>query len=975
MAEVTLSRLTHDVCQNTYKDLHALLDSLGDLPEDRRCAKLVDFFLKMRHRFARLLVAVRWFMSYSAFHSSASATRQLASARSTVFTTDADTLFMVSNVARGAAAQPSAVQEAAEVLGASAHFARIPRIIETSIGLETSADVHTIDGSDDETSNESRTFEPIERLRAATRYLIESSLPNGVTLMKTPAPPNDVAARVGVPGAWIADLVLDRLLLDQALLILLRFEVLVSSHPDAVGPLQTNWHAKELSVRLRKDQSEPLRQMIDDRMRWTYIDSVASGDKGNRVKNVLLCLAQAMSFECAGKIAMEHVRAQALALSTHSSWKPVGIILSGVGSEAADHIPVQIRYWQSSHLKAVMKISLPKEDELHRSETSIIRVEHEPKLSAKGAPSSLSVQSVFIEGLLLESCRARALHELRQLQASLSTEFPATDSKIVSTSLSSISLAFSFGHHTRGLSVGISLKSGGFFVHPFGTISLALTRTDAFARDLRRDIWRGVRFFQSGLIGVKSVLIKLIRMTNVLLSCYSAVESCLAIDAGAISDWPPGVASVEKPEKTLSRKVIRPPFMSIDRKRPRRFMTLLSVANAEDEVCFHPGVTVSKRARILPMYCSSSSDGTLFIEGRRPEGIEIKSPTSLVRSHASAMADWAEIRHAADTRIKRDTILKQLENKRLATVRDNDYSLRSPEYSHLTVKTSPMEVERAALLIQSDDGWKVQLTLTNSIFDAEDYQGQAISYSFETRLLTFAYSEISSTSLDSFGRDLMMVRTAAALLEGLNRESKYYSILRRTPSFIELKSHGLNMTVGFGSKDIEVVVSPRQSLITEKLIPLIEEMLQESGKLMGHTLAALLELSLPIGVALQEAVPNDPTFGIKFTTALRARLTISPKSRHQSYALDIDTRAGYHSVVVIDVSRALRKSSNNNHTIVNQISDIPIWEALLDKIVSKRIGKSIHGASALMIHMSILTNLLSAIVRGVNQQTTASSTK
>lgn len=166
--------------------------------------------LKTLHRFASLLVALPWFRSSSAFHSSAKACSEIAHARFLAFTNSSDALVAIPCVVRGAAAQASAVQEAAEILGASAFFGRIPRRKETAIGLDKIASINDVDCSDSEAENADRdaTTEAIERLGRSTRYVVRSSLPEGIDVMRATAPPNDAAIRVGVPAPWPADLIL-----------------------------------------------------------------------------------------------------------------------------------------------------------------------------------------------------------------------------------------------------------------------------------------------------------------------------------------------------------------------------------------------------------------------------------------------------------------------------------------------------------------------------------------------------------------------------------------------------------------------------------------------------------------------------------------------------------------------------------------------------------------------------------------------
>lgn len=982
MNDVPLSRLTHDIVQNTYKELHALLDSMGDLPQEDRPEKLMDFVLKVRHRFARLLVALRWFMSYSAFHSSAKACRQIALTRCLAFTNSADTLFAIPSVVRGAAAHPSAVQEAAEVLGASAFFGRIPRVIETAIGLDKSANINDLDSSDSEAGNADNdiTNEAIERLGSSTRYVVRSSLPKGVVVINVTAPPNDAAIRIGVPNVWTADLILDRLKIDTALLILLRFTFHVGPHPDAVGPTQKSRESSNQPIMLPREQSEPLRQMIEGRMCLVTNRCDQEGDKENRIKNAMLSLSKAMSFECAGRMAMYYVRAQAAALLHDRSWRATKMSLSGVGSEAADHIPVQIRYWPMSYMQATLCISLAKEKELHESETNVLNVAHDPELPDRGASVEVCLQSVDIESVLLRACRIRADAELCSLQRFCESQFPEISAKIVCPGKSSSILILSFDGETHGLGIGLSYRSGGYFVRSYGAVSLALSRADSFAEELQLDLWHGMRYFTMGLDAVQSVLSDLIKKTARVLSIYVAVQSCYGIDAGVIPYWPPGPSFVEKPETTnAGKKKIKPPLVNVDRSGPRRFMTLSSTANVHDEVHCRHGISQFEKVRSLPMQVSSSSDGLGFIEGRRPEGIASHVGKEQRRSTAVLMTEWAEMRHAADLRIKRDTILRLLESSKLAYAKESDFALKSTDCSLLNVKTLPMEIEKGVLLLLGNGGWKVQLTLTNNIFDCEDRVGHVVTYFPETRLLSFSYPAVSTANVVSFGWDLRRTRTAAALIQGISSTSKHYSILRKTPLYVELdlKPYSLRMTVGLGKKEIEIEVHPAIPLLRDQLVPLMEELLQASGRKMGVVLNGLLELAIPFASALVRSVPSDPRFKLRFSTALHIRVSFSRNPGNpgeRTFGVDVDARGGRENVLVIDISR-LAKIRGGRKSLSSHYSDIPFWDSLLREVTEKKYGTGEYDGSALNINISLLANILKAVFRSFIPPGSGSSSK
>lgn len=1039
--DIPLARLTHDVVQTAYKDLHALLDSLADYePEDRQ-SRLLDAVLKIRHRFARISATVKWYMAYSAFHNSARIARNFCFDRGTVFTLNADTLWQVSAATKTAAANPSAIQEAAQVLSGYPTFNRLPRYIEDAIGLQSERDIRnisrilsssTLPGNLSATpqntnhttllnstqiktaqsnynaevailkskpsntnsshqkhahsftsiekasatshteceynSTEEIAREAIERLRVTTKHIISSSLPKGVQVIKVGVGPCAAALRIGVPDSWTADVILDQLKVEQAFVVLIRFQILVDSHPDALSVIRSRYQSCERPLPLRAEHREPLRQMLSDRMRWRHEEEKGS-DGQQRITKVLFCLSQAMSFECCGKLAMTHVRAQTAAFHSSKIWNSSDIAFRGVGSSKENDSPIHIFYWLRSYMKATLMISLITTQDATSLPTSILRVDHDSKLPFNDSGVSLSVKSINVQTLLLESCRIRAIHELRKiLQSSEAHEDKRILVGLNTTGRSSVSLMYRFDEQGVGLIFSIALKSGGFMVRTAGILTSALAQKYELADELEKEMWYGERFFSRNTDEIVRSLDILVSKSLAIIQSDNIVRSSRAGGNDVINTWPPGAPSVEKPEVAAGGRLVKPPLIGIERKRPRRFMTTSSTAKPGDEPYFFPGLPVAKRARSVPLAFSTSSDGSAFIQGRCVNSKNIPPWCNDLKSSSSVMANWSEMRSVIDLRLKRDHLLRELELKRIATPLDDDYRLQSPHRTPLKVKASPMEVGSAYMIAHGDGSWRIELTLANELFDDHNCNGHVVTFCRRTKMLTFKYPDLSPRTTFCFARDMCRARTAAALIGGLNADTKAYKVVRRAPTHVEVSSQGLIFVIGLGKRVVEITTSANKPLVSTQFIPFVEEILHESAMEMGARLGELLEASLPMFLSIENALPADPTaYKIRFSNALKARI-IFRTSGQQSYAVDVDARHEKGKVVLFDVPRALQTIQKQDATVTNSCSSVPFWPHMVKKLVENCRGRTSYRGAAVQVPITVLRALLTFIAKNASGQ-------
>lgn len=288
--DVPFTKLTHEITQLVYRDLHATLDSMTDMePSDRR-ERLLDYAARTKHRIVRLLVAVRWHMECSAFHSSARTLADVANGRSAGFTGIADTLCHVREFSKMCAGHPSAVAYSAELLGPRMTAFRMPRFIETAI--DTVGGMRAVEDTLDDDPyaapvrmGSRRQFKESEaemRLRLETKFAVRRALPDGVSVLHWNPDPNGVSVRVGIPNVWHAEVMLNAPNVDDASFVLVEFKLLVRTHMDAGGAIRRMHPVDGEPIPMTADHYNYLRNMIQDRMMWAAHDAKPPPDDANR---------------------------------------------------------------------------------------------------------------------------------------------------------------------------------------------------------------------------------------------------------------------------------------------------------------------------------------------------------------------------------------------------------------------------------------------------------------------------------------------------------------------------------------------------------------------------------------------------------------------------------------------------------------------------------------------------------------------
>lgn len=988
MNDISLSRLIDESVQSSYKEIHALIDELGDTEPESRRERLFDFFLEKRHLFVRLLITVRWYMNYSAFHSSARTAANFASSRSLVFVRDADSMAFISESLKRASTIAPSLQEAAEVLGAAPVFNRLPRIISDAIGLDSHAILHNIKppkalekstkcvnvyaepDNADVSFEEDVTGQAIERLAVLTRRVIGNSLPKGVRIIETAVPPDGTAVRIGVLGAWTADIIISGLKLDEASLHVYRFKILVDSHVDSPSRLRSRWRNDQRPTYINEWEQRCTRQMLDERMLCAMTDAKWDDQKEKRFQLALQSLATTMSTELCAELVMWQIRAELSTILTLNFWTSAGITADGRFRDPGKNIPARIHYWPDSHTPSTLSIAAAVED---KDANSIVHLHHKPPLPIQEEELRIDYEAVDVQKLILDCGRIRAMAELSKLQDRCASHFGS--SILCSTEeshFSSLSLLISFDGHGLGLALSMSLASGGFSLMSKGILQLALSYNDPSCTKLQALLWKGVRFFRAGGLNVLwKILEKILKMSMLLLRRFAAVRAMSAAGCGAMKQWPPGVPSVENPSVGSVGGTVSPPLVLLDRKRPRCFLSLDSVASPKG---YRPGSGErlnSKRPRV--QFNFTESDELYFFEGRIREDQQSPLNTCEKNRTAQIMATWMEIQHDMWLRLKRDKISKMLAANKIMPALPREADVLPTHRTPIDVKTLPLETDKAVLVVGENDTWGVELTLTNDIFDDDGFTGFGASYCRRTRLLKFFYPSVTKPMLKYFGRDLMRARTAATISLCLRKDAKEYKVLKRCHSHIVLETQGIRVGVGLGASGMEVGMWPAPHIFKLYLVPLMEELLMESRKKMGHSLAGMLLMSVPIGLALQNGLPEDTSsYRLKFLSVLRVRVALTSSRKNERergmHCLEVDARYGVQRVHVSDygrVSRLIASRNGSGAAVAAQFVEVGKWNGIVKALVERKMGKVHSHGATVEINMNILGKFLSAIVKNL----------
>lgn len=671
----------------------------------------------------------------------------------------------------------------------------------------------------------------IERLAVATRGCIRESLLHlgSLQVLKWRCGQNSACVKVGVQRFWSADILLTSLDPEIAVFEVYAINIMIKPHIDAAS--QTNFNSiGKISIenrvcQLTSSQEAILCSAVNKRMK-SALQAARNMESGQSAINstcVMMCALRDMMIDdvCA-PLAMDHIRAQALALS-EGRWKGY-LTVEGASSDTPRSVPLTIEYWLQHRQQASIRItefqSVDSTKEYKKSTTtktesySYSNIEesqtnslsdpmdiererkplcvvctHEPSLPSAVELHGeitcpvLEMDNLDIEQLLLSAIRTRIQARLEQLTqvfkrmqnqlkidpscvtiSPLYSTVPSAD-KDRRNSAENVLLIDLGGSGHNGIEVRVFPLSGGTRIRPYGAASLS----QRVQRGNGAVCWTGVKQFDS-LSSEVDAVISAFHAVRIRVKLNASARSVCALDIGVSNTLPPGTASVAataSADRAASQLV--PPFAPLERRAPRRFLTLSPPPPAKDALANLQGSSSSvgqtrlrssgsrwaerngptKRPRLT---YATTSDALVFIQessfpgedwqiSPRPQDedydeqtkkdLKIIEADSIDRysGTAAAAAAWALTREVVERRLRRDSLIRAFVTASVASTAhmphlkssdDSDLHLESASRVLLKVKCEPLPVRRAELLLRGYDAWQVRLSLLPPIFDSTD---------------------------------------------------------------------------------------------------------------------------------------------------------------------------------------------------------------------------------------------------------------
>lgn len=658
-----------------------------------------------------------------------------------------------------------------------------------------------------------------DRLAIATRNAIRESLLHlgPVNVLTWRSGLADVCVKVGVEGLWAADVSLDSLDPDTAILRIHAVFVYVANHLDCptTHPRFTPSNLKSSFSRITPSQHAILRNMANIRINSAVKAARAIANSNSPVHSttVALCaLRDMMMDDVCSPLIMSLLRAQARALKK-GPWSSF-LEIEGDDSSEPRTTPLTIRYWSEYRESAVMQISefqsapsvesksvanpsndvtsassLSCSNGFIRRKSAFVNCTHDPQLPTTvelGAPSvsfDFEPSALNLEHALLFAIRARIrsrLHALADQFRSRHTQLRIHPACVKLTQMrrrgggyratealpspeDALLICAGTGADPVGIDIRIFSMTGGIRVRPYGAAAMTLPSRgrDGF------ELWTGSKYFSSKDDEVDAIM-SAFELIRARIKLNAAARSVCALDIGVSNTLPPGTASVAataSPDRAASQLV--PPFAPLERRAPRRFLTLSPPPPIRDLLhSVHHGGGSSqwtragarnvdrsgptKRPRLT---YATTSDALVFIQessfvgedwfiGEGLDNIGDKSDIASLRQQgnetvaidryngtAAAAAAWAVTREVVERRLRRDSLLRAFVGSNVASSAQmphmrssegGDLHLDSASRVLLKVKCEPLPVRRAELLLRGYDAWQVRLSLLPSIFDSTD---------------------------------------------------------------------------------------------------------------------------------------------------------------------------------------------------------------------------------------------------------------
>lgn len=819
--------------------------------------------MRARHRLSRLLAAIRWLRDHGPLTSQSIAAEQSANLRDLAYEDVADALWDARHAARIDAAPRPAVASAVDILTAGS-LTRLPRVLAAAVPprpelppappaekrrvLEVSEVTQEASTSPYALLGQGKGALPsslgvvspsvTERLGIATRNCIRESLLHlgSLQVLAWRSGIADVCVTVGVPNLWSADVSLDSLDPENALLRAHAITVMIANDVDAAGQFQSNTPPSEncepsvqaitssapippaeespVVPQTTATQEAVLRRAADDRMSAALqaARAIAKGQATFNPTCTMLCaLRDMMMDDVCGPLAMDFLRSQAQALSD-GQWKGF-LRVEGAAPDTPRSVPLTIHYWldhrQPAHIRisefrafpsspatAASPVRSEENDTLESSveislerKPACVNCAHEPSLPTAvelgSACSSfeLKMHELNLEHLMLACIKLRSRARLKSMsesflrkhtslrihpscivlsQRQIPNPLKNTERSALAEDVLLIHLA---EHGQAGVELRIFTMTGGMRIRPYGAAALSLP----VQRFKDSSLWAGTKHLGSTSEEM-DIALSAFEAVRARVKLNSSARSVCALDIGVSNTLPPGTASVAataSPDRAASQLV--PPFAPLERRAPRRFLTLSPpppaknlLSNMQSSTSNHAlsrtrtsgsrGVDRPGSAKRPRLTYATTSDALVFIQEssfagedwqvgahmqERKNAAQCSRNASVTETDcidrysgtAAAAAAWAVTRDVVERRLRRDSLLRAFVAANVASAaqmhhlkssEDGDLHLESASRVLLKVKCEPLPVRRAELLLRGYDAWQVRLSLLPRIFDVTD---------------------------------------------------------------------------------------------------------------------------------------------------------------------------------------------------------------------------------------------------------------
>eukprot|EP00189_Rhodosorus_marinus_P000646 CAMPEP_0113957330 /NCGR_PEP_ID=MMETSP0011_2-20120614/2709_1 /TAXON_ID=101924 /ORGANISM="Rhodosorus marinus" /LENGTH=1014 /DNA_ID=CAMNT_0000967879 /DNA_START=386 /DNA_END=3430 /DNA_ORIENTATION=+ /assembly_acc=CAM_ASM_000156 len=1002
-----------------YLELKNLLPGLESMDSKQRKESLLDYAQRSRHLVIRLLALLRWSSKYADLTMKADHGSTTASIREEAYEATSNKLWACAQSCKKQPLSYPDVATATDVL-----VSGLPMSLPAAIG-------NVLDIRLDSTQEAKDVS--LMKLKYLTHSFVKACLPlssPGLDLLTKDNGDDATEVAIGFAGLWRATVLLESMAVENANLRMNSLEILVASKNREGNDRDTG---KDFSVQ----QLYLLKRLCEDRMKIVLhcMGKEERRDPVASVRSMLIAVRNIVVDEICIPFVFERLQLEARELAARTGY---GLSVVEGGKRISDEDTcVTLTYWEKSYYSGKITFESsrakgrenghvgmkPESNHSFRNDnTCLFTVRHEPQLAnvLKLDITRLDLNCLDLETILRRTLQTRLYSRLVQLRnmilANKIANLREQDLKvIVSEQTLSVSLIIFLRNTATGMEFRCSQKTGALRVRPFGVAAMAVAN-----KTEESGLWQGENHFETFAVEATTAMLAIVQVTRRLQLEAAATAMCV-LDVGATRTLPPGTAWVaaSSPADPPTSQLV-PPFAPLERRAPRRFLTLSEPPRKENAKGTGSPVENGSKPKQRLTY-ASTSDGQVFIqEGAFPEGENRYSGS------AAAAAAWAVAREAVERRLRRDSLLRAFSATSVAYPASSwaphgqndepDLDMQTTSRTLLRVKCEPLPVQKAELVLRGNNAWQIRLSLLPAIFDSTDgVQGDDgsareaswnVGLSCVDSILTFTYPSANAPAVRSFFRDLTRARTAAALARGVP-PSNLYTVIRRSPVRLIVainpdgtvsagqppahrNSNACTVTVEYvyskgNSGGFSVTFSPSK-LTFRQLEPLIEEMLDASGGSVGTVLAGLLERACPIAAAADASVRDRGQGRVRFVTALRVRAIFmgvqrpargarsNSQPQNTTHAVDVDARNGGGIAKIIDVGRAtaimtaqsFANRGGPHHR--GKFAPVPMWDEIVEQLSRSNKATSICANSTVFLKMEFLEEFLGSLVQSTKSE-------